>query len=79
MNEKLIKILVQVVGRNALQILVGFGIGLWWASKNLEAVGQIQTLVEALAPILVPIGGIGGLTLSVFNSLGLWQEDPPAK
>ena len=79
MNSKLTAILVTALGRNALQIIVGFAAGIWWASKNLEAVGQVQTLVAALAPVLVPLGGVGGLTLSVFNSLGLWQETPPEK
>jgi hypothetical protein len=79
MNDKMIRILVQAAGRNALQLVVGFGAGLWWASKNMEAVGQIQVLIAALAPILVCVGGPTGLVLSVFNSLGLWQEDPPAK
>ncbi len=79
MNPTLAKILVTAIGRNALQLAVGFGAGLWWASKNLEAVGQVQVLVAALAPFLVPLGGIGGLVLSVVNSLGLWQEEPPTK
>lgn len=79
MNPKLTAILVTALGRNALQLIVGFGAGLWWASKNMEAVAQVQTLVAALAPILVPIGGLGGLTLSVLNSLGLWNETPPEK
>ena len=79
MNEKMIKILVQAVSRNALQFTVGAIAGLWWASKNMEAVGQIQVLVAAVAPALVFIGGPVGLVLSIFNSLGLWQEDPPQK
>lgn len=79
MDTNLTKILSYSIGRNALQIIVGFGAGLWWASKNLEAVGQVQVLVAALAPILVPLGGLGGLALSVFNSLGLWQAEPPEK
>lgn len=79
MNSKLTAILVTALGRNALQIIVGFAAGIWWGSKNIEALAQVQTLVAALAPILVPLGGIGGLALSVFNSLGLWQEVPPEK
>jgi hypothetical protein len=78
MNPKLAQILLAVAGRNALQLAVGFAAGLWWASSNLEAVGQIQTLLTAIGPALVSIGGIAGLAMSLGNSIGLWKAEPPS-
>ena len=77
MNPKVTAILVQSIGRNILQVGVGFVGCLWWATNNMEAVGQVKVLVNALAPFLVPLGGFGGIALSVTNSLGLWKEEPP--
>lgn len=79
MDPKLIRIIVLCATRNALQILVGICIGVYICAKNPELDSQCLILFTTLAPIFAIVGGPVGLIVSIFNSLGLWQETPPEK
>ena len=79
MNTNLQKIIMEALGRNALQVAVGFGFGVYYCTENPQVVSECKTLFGSLAPLLASAGGIGGVVLSIFNSVSLWKEEPPAK
>jgi hypothetical protein len=79
MNKKMVEIIMYALSRNALQILVGVCIGVYICAKNPTLDTECSVLFTTLAPFFALVGGPLTVVLSVFNSLGLWQEAPPEK
>jgi hypothetical protein len=77
MNKELTSIVIQSIGRNAIQFLIGFCAALWWATNNMDATAQVKTLIGSLAPFVVSIGGTGTLAMSIYNSVTLLKTEPP--
>ena len=79
MSDRVKQIIVNTIIRNGYQIGIGFLAGLWFCSQNPSAASGAAGLINSLAPFLVPFGGLAGLAVSIYNALGLWQEEPPTK
>lgn len=77
MSDQTKTIIVTSVIRNGVQFFFGFLGGLWFCADNQEAAAGAKGLIDALAPWLVPLGGAGGLAVSLLNSFKLLAVEPP--
>ena len=77
MNKTVVSIIVQLGIRTCLQIMSGILIGLYICSRNPLMAVESKDLIQAIVPILAPVGSLLVAGWSLMTQLGLWKSDPP--